>query len=60
MSHPLTSLGPDMDLYLDYNATTPPDPEVVEAVLPYLGGQFNNAASAHARPKQRSIQLPNR
>jgi cysteine desulfurase len=38
-----------MDLYLDYNATTPPDPEVVEAVLPYLGGQFGNAASAHAR-----------
>ena len=32
-------------VYLDHNATTPPDPEVVEAMIPYLGEQFGNPAS---------------
>lgn len=36
-------------VYLDYNATTPCDPQVVEAMLPYFKEQFGNAAShAHA------------
>ncbi len=36
-------------IYLDYNATTPCDPEVVEAMLPFLGHLFANPASrAHA------------
>ena len=34
-------------LYLDYNATTPCDPQVVEAMLPYLSEQFGNTASIH-------------
>jgi cysteine desulfurase len=38
-----------MDLYLDCNATTPPDPAVVEAMVPYLTERFGNAASAHPR-----------
>ena len=33
--------------YLDNNATTPLAPEALEAMLPYLGGQFGNAGSAH-------------
>lgn len=37
-------MGP---LYLDYNATTPIAPEVVEAMLPYLWQRFGNASSAH-------------
>jgi cysteine desulfurase len=41
--------GSHMDLYLDCNATTPPDPAVVEAMLPYLTDRFGNAASAHPR-----------
>jgi cysteine desulfurase len=35
-------------IYLDYAATTPTDPEVVEAMLPYFSGRFANPASAHA------------
>lgn len=32
-------------IYLDYNATTPCDPLVVEAMLPFFGIHFGNAAS---------------
>ncbi|MCG3136691.1 MAG: Cysteine desulfurase IscS [Phycisphaerae bacterium] len=32
-------------IYLDYNATTPLDPRVLEAMLPYLRDEFGNAAS---------------
>ncbi len=34
-------------IYLDYNATTPVDPAVLEAMLPYLRAQFGNPSSQH-------------
>jgi len=35
-------------IYLDYNATTPIDPAVREAMLPYLGEYFGNPSTTHA------------
>ncbi|MCG6982181.1 MAG: cysteine desulfurase [Deltaproteobacteria bacterium] len=34
-------------IYLDYNATTPIDPEVVEAMRPYILECFGNPSSSH-------------
>jgi len=42
-----------MHVYLDYNATTPVAPAVLEAMLPFLGENFGNAGSVHT-PGQRA------
>lgn len=42
-----------MSIYLDHNATTPLDPAVLEAMLPYLRDEFGNASSVHS-PGQRA------
>ena len=34
-----------LPVYLDYNATTPIDPHVLDAMMPYLMDKFGNAAS---------------
>ncbi|MEU9352565.1 cysteine desulfurase family protein [Streptomyces griseoloalbus] len=42
--HPGLAGGP---VYLDYNATTPVDPRVAEAMWPYLTDFFGNPSSSH-------------
>ena len=44
-SHPGLEGGP---IYLDYNATTPVDPRVLDAALPFLVIHFGNPSSGHS------------
>ena len=44
-------------IYLDHNATTPVDPEVVQAMLPYLTGTFGNASSVHSFGRDAKVAL---
>lgn len=37
-----------LPIYLDYNATTPLDPSVAQAMSPYIQRDFGNPSSAHA------------
>ena len=39
-------------IYLDHNATTPLDPRVREAMLPWLGGRHGNPSGVHG-PERR-------
>lgn len=39
-------------VYLDYNATTPVDPQVLDAMLPYLRSEFGNPSSSYALGKR--------
>lgn len=39
-------------IYLDYNATTPVDPLVVDELLPYLHEHFGNPSSSHEYGRQ--------
>jgi cysteine desulfurase len=46
-------------IYLDYNATTPHDPEVIAAMRPFLEEEFGNPSSTHwygIRPKQAVVE----
>jgi cysteine desulfurase len=50
---PAAAAGPPaynrpVPIYLDHAATTPLRPEALEAMLPYLGGEFGNPSSPHA------------
>jgi len=48
-------------IYLDYNATTPLDPRVAEAIWPYLSGglagRFGNPSSGHQYGKEAAAAL---
>ena len=40
--------SPQRQVYLDHNATTPLDPEVLEAMIPYLTDRYGNPSSIHS------------
>ena len=44
-------------VYLDNSATTPVDPAVVEAMLPYLMDSFGNASSIHQFGQQAKVAV---
>src|SRR6218665_3736972 len=48
-SEPAMDMTPHFPIYLDYGATTPVDPRVVDAMVPWLREHFGNPASrSHA------------
>jgi len=49
-------------IYLDYNASTPMDPAVVEAMEPFLTRHFGNPSSPHwaGRPGREAVETARR
>jgi cysteine desulfurase len=47
-----TIAGTDQVVYLDHQATTPVDPRVLDAMLPYLTRFYGNPSSPHAHGRQ--------
>ena len=50
-------------IYLDYNATTPHDPEVIDAMRPFLEEEFGNPSSSHwygTQPKKAVMEARSR
>lgn len=50
---------PTAPVYFDHNATTPLDPRVGEAMLPWLGGRHGNPSSVHSfgRAARAAVEL---
>ncbi|MCI0453635.1 MAG: aminotransferase class V-fold PLP-dependent enzyme, partial [Candidatus Dadabacteria bacterium] len=46
-------------VYLDYNATTPVDPRVLEAMIPYMREGFGNPSSIHSYGRAGKAALDN-
>ncbi len=49
---PKVSTGPVTAVYLDHQSTTPVDPRVLDAMLPYFSERFGNPHSKHAYGKE--------
>ncbi|MDP2833982.1 MAG: cysteine desulfurase family protein [Pseudomonadota bacterium] len=54
MSEPMSA-----PIYLDYNATTPVDPRVLEAMLPWLRDGFGNPSSDHVYGRRAKAAVEN-
>lgn len=48
-----------MQVYLDHNATTPIDPQVLEAMLPYYRDKYGNASTLYALGRESRIAIDN-
>ena len=48
---------PAHEAYLDYAAATPMDPQVVQAMLPYLSERFENPSAPYARARRARVAL---
>ena len=46
-------------IYLDYNGTTPIDPQVAEAMLPYIYEYFGNPSSSHMFGEKPKLAIEN-
>jgi len=46
-----------MRIYLDYNATTPMDRRVLEAMLPYFTEKFGNPSSIHTSGREAKVAI---
>ena len=51
--------GNNNRVYLDYAATTPVDPRVVEAMLPYFTERYGNASSIHSNGRGSKLAIDN-
>ena len=54
---PTASSMPAHEAYLDYAAATPMDPQVVQAMLPYLSERFENPSAPYARARRARVAL---
>ncbi|HNT25710.1 MAG TPA: cysteine desulfurase family protein [Anaerolineales bacterium] len=52
-------MTPQNSIYLDYAATTPVDPRVLSAMLPYFQKTFGNPSSVHTYGQQAEAALEN-
>src|SRR5690242_18818347 len=50
-------MSPHRTVYLDHAATTPTDPRVVEAMLPYFSEIYGNPMSAHSFGRGAEVAL---
>ncbi|MFH1834797.1 MAG: cysteine desulfurase family protein [Methanobacteriota archaeon] len=48
-----------MEVYLDHGATTPVDPKVLEAMLPYFTDKFGNPSSLHSKGREAAFAIEN-
>ena len=54
----MTDYTLDRPVYMDYNATTPVDPQVLETMMPFLTDQFGNPSSGYSLGRQAHEKWP--